>query len=138
MAKRTLLASIPDKPDQSLPGYFPFPNQLGKECANVGAIPLMVYVALAIHAGTDGRCWPSIGRIAGITRLSKRTVKRAIQRLAKTGWIKQTFRRGTSTLYHIKRGDTTVTTPTSLVVTGQSPEQEERKANGVPIRRAPR
>jgi Helix-turn-helix domain len=137
MATRAILATIPDRPDPGRPGYFPFPNQLGQDCGKIGSAAIMVYVAMAIHAGRDGRCWPSVPRIVGITRLSRMTVKRALKRLSDMGWIRREFHPGKSTIYHLKSGITRSPTTTVRVVSPQYPEQEPIKdANGAPIRRA--
>lgn len=53
-----------------------------------------VYLALASHANYQTRkCWPSIGRIAGMTGLSDETVSRAMLELERHGWISRSVRR---------------------------------------------
>ena len=136
MASQAILASIPDKPDPGWPGYFQFPNELGRKCGQIGSAAIMVYVALAIHTRQDGKCWPSIGTLAGITRLSERTVRRAIRKLGQTGWLKEEFRPGTSTLYHLRRADTTDTTPLQWGGHHSSTKQMKLNANAMPTRLA--
>ncbi len=46
-----------------------------------------VYINLKDRADKDGRCFPSLGRIAKDTSLSKRTVQRAIDDLIKHGYL---------------------------------------------------
>lgn len=53
-----------------------------------------VLVCLASHSNDDGQsCFPSIPRIAKMTRRSERTVQRAIVSLEEGGWL--TVERGT-------------------------------------------
>jgi DNA-binding transcriptional MocR family regulator len=46
-----------------------------------------VLIAIALRAGTDGRAWPSIARLAADTGHSRSTVRFAIKRLARGGWL---------------------------------------------------
>ncbi len=55
---------------------------------------ILVYIYLADRANTDGECWPAIPTIATDLKLSKSTVRRAINDLRKEGLVetKQRFR----------------------------------------------
>lgn len=58
------------------------------------AVDCNVLVCLASHSNDDGKsCFPSIPRIAKMTRRSERTVQRAIVSLEESGWL--TVERGT-------------------------------------------
>lgn len=59
----------------------------------IGATAYAVYSVVAMHADRDGRCWPSIGRIAAIAGVGRRTVQRAIERLVDAGLIEVERRR---------------------------------------------
>lgn len=52
---------------------------------------LRVYLAICSHArrskSGEERCWPSVGRLALLTNLSRRTVSRAITELVRDGWL---------------------------------------------------
>ena len=47
-----------------------------------------VYMYLVHRANSDGKCWPSERRIAMDLSMSRSTVKRAIDDLTRTGFIK--------------------------------------------------
>ncbi len=51
-----------------------------------------VYMYLKDHAGKDGICWPGIRTIAAELRLSRSTVKRALDDLCKAGLIAKEHR----------------------------------------------
>jgi len=46
-----------------------------------------VLLALSDHANDEGRCWPSMGRIAKKTCMSVRGVQKVIRRLEAGGWL---------------------------------------------------
>jgi DNA-binding transcriptional MocR family regulator len=46
-----------------------------------------VLVAVALRAGTDGRAWPSLARIAADTGYGRSTISAAIAELAETGHL---------------------------------------------------
>ena len=52
----------------------------------------LVLYALASRVDQDGYCYPSVNRIAQDTNLSRRTVQRQLQQLAKIGLIERTIR----------------------------------------------
>ena len=67
----------------------------------------VVYMYLRDRADSEGKCWPGIRRIAAELRLSRSTVKRALNELCKAGLISKEFRwreNGslTSNLYSVK------------------------------------
>ena len=51
-----------------------------------------VYMYLKDHAGGKGQCWPGIRTISKDLRLSRSTVKRALDDLGKAGLISKEFR----------------------------------------------
>ena len=51
-----------------------------------------VYMYLRDHADSDGKCWPGIRTIAAELRLSRSTVKRALDDLCGAGLISREFR----------------------------------------------
>jgi hypothetical protein len=53
----------------------------------------LVLLALANHADADGRCWPSQKTLAGLTSLSERAIRSALDVLTKDGWIGREERR---------------------------------------------
>lgn len=50
---------------------------------------LLVMLAIADHANEEGWCFPSIGRLARMTRMSDRGVQKIIQRLVETGKLRR-------------------------------------------------
>jgi len=65
-----------------------------------------VYMYLKDHADSEGRCWPGIKTIAKELKLSRSTVKRALDDLCKAGLLSKEPRwreNGslTSNLYHL-------------------------------------
>ena len=66
-----------------------------------------VYIYLKDHANRESTCWPGINTIAAGVSLSRATVKRALEDLAKAGLVEKSNRwreNGslTSNLYRIK------------------------------------
>lgn len=47
----------------------------------------LILIALADHADDQGRCYPSIGRLAKRTKLSDRGVQKVISRLIEKGFV---------------------------------------------------
>lgn len=71
---------------------------------------ISVYMCLYDHANRDGNCYPSLSTISKETKLSLRTVQRAVNDLEKAGYIRkeQRFRKNganSSTLYFLKNPD---------------------------------
>lgn len=52
----------------------------------------VVYMYLRDHADRDGKCWPGIRTISAELRLSRATVKRALNDLCKAGLISKEHR----------------------------------------------
>lgn len=61
----------------------------------------LILLALAEHADSNGRCWPSIGRLAALTGLHRATVIRVLGRLETDGVIERTRSTGRSTRYKL-------------------------------------
>lgn len=66
-----------------------------------------VYIYLKDHSNKEGTCWPGINTIASGLNLSRSTVKRALEDLAKAGLVEKSNRwreNGslTSNLYQIR------------------------------------
>ena len=51
-----------------------------------------VYMYLKDHADGEGKCWPGIRTISAELRLSRSTVKRALDDLCKAGLISKEYR----------------------------------------------
>ena len=51
-----------------------------------------VYMYLCDRGDTQGRCWPGIKTIAGDLKLSRSTVKRALDDLEQNGYLERTHR----------------------------------------------
>ena len=88
------------------------------EQQGIGAGETMVLVALATHADADGVCFPSVGRLAEMSKQSKPTVRRHLNRLERLNLIgkESGFRRDgsqSSNLYRLKpqRGNQNDTPP---------------------------
>ena len=66
-----------------------------------------VYIYLLDHANKEGTCWPGINTIASGVSLSRSTVKRALDDLARAGLVEKSSRwreNGslTSNIYQVK------------------------------------
>ena len=57
------------------------------ESSKASGSNLLLLLSLADHAGEDGACWPSVGRLAQRARLSVRQAQRGLQALANIGEI---------------------------------------------------
>lgn len=65
-----------------------------------------VLTALALRAGKDGRCWPSLDRIAADSGVARSTAAKAINELIHLGWLKRIPRpRPKTTLYIVREPD---------------------------------
>jgi DNA-binding transcriptional MocR family regulator len=99
----------------------------------------LVYIALALRAGGDGRAWPSVGRLMADTGYSRATVHRALSRLAGDGLIEVVHRHGSSSIRSV--GGLTVrptpitgeTPPVSLVRPRSSKEVNQEVAPSRPV-----
>lgn len=56
-------------------------------CMDLPHRAVSVYIYLADRANKEGECWPAIPSIAADLKLSKSTVRRALQDLRKEGLI---------------------------------------------------
>ena len=62
---------------------------------------LRTYLALALHAGPDGACWPGRRRLAEITGQTKANVSRSTAALAASGLIEKELTPTGRVLYHL-------------------------------------
>ena len=62
---------------------------------------LRTYLALALHAGPDGDCWPGRRRLAEITGQTKANVSRSTAALAASGLIEKELTPTGRVLYHL-------------------------------------
>ncbi len=58
----------------------------------LGAVDVLVYLALAKHSDGEGVCWPSLTTIAKLARVHRSSAAEAIKRLEVAGYIKRTAR----------------------------------------------
>ncbi|HEY2303910.1 MAG TPA: helix-turn-helix domain-containing protein [Acidimicrobiales bacterium] len=58
----------------------------------------LVYLALALRAGKDGRAWPSITQLAKDTGLGRSTIRRALGQLAEQELVTVFHRPGSSSI----------------------------------------
>ena len=56
-------------------------------CMDLPHRAIVVYAYLADRANKDGECWPAVASIAADLKLSKSTVRRAVQDLRKEGLL---------------------------------------------------
>ncbi len=77
---------MPQLPDN----WFWIATGMAERLGAAGALAALVYVVLAEHVNEDRACWPSIGRIAGMCRSTKRSVRRALGALESAGLISVT------------------------------------------------
>jgi hypothetical protein len=86
----------------------------------IGAYGVAVYAVLAQHAhGRTQACWPSIGRIASLLKLSRSTVKKTLRTLEAEGLIAVQPRRdpeGDPTSHCYTLLDSTPASPATLAV----------------------
>ena len=59
----------------------------------------LVLLLLAMYADEDGKAWPAVVRLAREGNLSRATTKRAIHRLAASGWVTRRERVAATTIY---------------------------------------
>lgn len=60
-----------------------------------------VLLVLALHAGADGRCWPSVARVARQCGFCERAVQMALRRLEAVGAIEATRRDRAAPVYRL-------------------------------------
>ena len=62
------------------------------EDQELGPVDLLVYIALAKHADSDGVCWPSMATLGKLARCARETVARSIAHLGARGYLELTPR----------------------------------------------
>ena len=62
------------------------------EDQELGPVDILVYIALAKHADTEGTCWPSLATIARLARVCRSSVAQAIKHLEARGYLQRTAR----------------------------------------------
>ena len=62
------------------------------EDQELGPVDILVYIALAKHADSEGTCWPSLATIARLARVCRSSVAQAIKRLEARGYLQRTAR----------------------------------------------
>lgn len=72
------------------------PDSVTEQIASIGVIAYAVYGVLSSHADKDGRCWPSVSRMATMIGVSPRTVRRHIGTLRESGFIEVECRERTT------------------------------------------
>lgn len=63
---------------------------------------LKVLMALAKHADTDGRCFPSRGLLAELTGMHPVNVSKSTRKLVELGWLAKQRRIGRSSIYYLR------------------------------------
>jgi len=58
----------------------------------LGPVDVLVYLALAKHADSEGSCWPSMATIAKVARVCRSKAFQAIKHLEALGYLKRTAR----------------------------------------------
>ncbi|MFA4965813.1 MAG: helix-turn-helix domain-containing protein [Thermoleophilia bacterium] len=85
---------------------------------------------LYVHADAQGRAWPSIGKIASVAHLDRRTVTRALSRLEASGVFtrERPHIRGSRdhTVYHLLTRGACAPSQTARVGAGESPTRGAR------------
>lgn len=97
-----------------------------------------VLTALAIMSNDDGQCWPAINGPAGITgktKLSERTVQRAVQALKDAGHISWVDKPGRGRVYivHPRQSDT----PSEGTPATVTPRQPDTRHSDTPVTLTP-
>jgi hypothetical protein len=96
-----------------------------------------VLTALAIMSNDDAQCWPAINGAAGLTgktKLSERTVQRAVQALKDAGHINWVDKPGRGRVYivHPRQSDT----PSEATPATESPRQSDTRHSDTPVTQA--
>ena len=76
-------------------------------CRGLTPASRCILLALAEHADEEGRCWPSLSRLAELTEVDRRTVTRGLAELEARGLIGRERGRGARTLYRLAVGGPT-------------------------------
>ena len=64
-----------------------------------------ILLALAEHADEEGRCWPSLARLAELAEVYRRTVTRGLAELEARALLARERERGRSTRYALAIGE---------------------------------
>ena len=70
-----------------------------------------ILLALAEHADEQGRCWPSLRRLAALTEADRRTVTRGLAELEARGLLARERRPGKGTTYTLAIGRPSTAVP---------------------------
>ena len=62
------------------------------EDQELGPADVLVYIAIAKHADSEGVCWPSLATIARLARVCRSSVAQAIKHLEARGYLQRTAR----------------------------------------------
>lgn len=94
---------------------------------------LLVLLALADIADDAGKCWPSVGTLAGRCRMSDRNVRRVIRKLEDGGWLatEQHPGRNRTNTYRIQKPDTAMSART-ICPPGQNEQENRTKSTTKP------
>jgi len=82
-----------------------------------------ILLALAEHADEEGRCWPSLRRLAALTEADRRTVTRGLAELEARGLLARERRPGKGTTYTLAIGR-----PSTAVLPAEPPDSPDRDA----------
>ena len=82
-----------------------------------------ILLALAEHADEQGRCWPSLRRLAALTEADRRTVTRGLAELEARGLLARERRPGKGTTYTLAIGR-----PSPAVLPAEPPDSPDRDA----------
>ena len=93
-------------------------------CRGLTPASRCILLALAEHADEEGRCWPSLSRLAELTDVDRRTVTRGLAELEARGLVERERGRGTRTFYRPAIGGPTRGV-TPLVEGDESPMGEK-------------
>ena len=66
--------------------FFQVPDALVED-DRTNCYHLAAFNVLAMHGNKDGRCWPSVARIAKLMNCTPNTARKAVNELAELGWL---------------------------------------------------
>lgn len=99
-----------------------------------------VLLTLAVMANEDAQCWPGIAKIVSLTKLSERTVQRAVQGLKDAGhltWVEKPGRGRTYVVTPRQTGTPIEETPVALTPVALTPVTETPRQSDTPVTVAP-
>jgi hypothetical protein len=67
----------------------------------VASTERLVLLAVADHLGSSGECWPSLPRLASMTGLNERTIRRSLSNLRESGCLTVTRQPGRANRYSV-------------------------------------